>query len=69
MIEDFNTVYTLETILQLEPEMQPFLGRKKSEEITQVIPSGLLPALLITLFTIPIVSVLKCKESADSPPP
>ena len=71
LIEDFNTVYTLETILQqLEPEMQPFLNRKKSEETAQVIPSGLLPTLLITLFTIPIVSVLKCKKkSTDSLPP
>ena len=62
MIEDFNTVYILETILQLEPEMPPLLGRKKTKKLPRLIPSALLPTLLITLFTIPSVSVLKCKK-------
>ena len=52
-MEDLNTIYSIETILQLKPEMQPFLGRNGSEETAQVMPFGLLPTLIITLFNIP----------------
>ena len=30
LIEDFNTVYSIDTILQLKPKMQPLMGRKKA---------------------------------------
>ena len=39
-MEDLNTVYTSETILQLKPEMQPFLGRKKAKKLLRLFLSA-----------------------------